>query len=58
MSRKSESRRQRIRERGKRKDQAKLSIIKIYMNISCGLNPGTEQEGNMPGFIITKVHLK
>lgn len=42
----------------KRKDQAKLPITKIYVNISCGLNPGTEQEGYMPGFIVTKVHLK
>lgn len=42
----------------KRKDQAKLPIIKIYVNVSCGLNPGTEQEGYTPGFIVTKVHLK
>lgn len=42
----------------KRKDQAKLPNIKIYVNISCGLNPGTEREGYMPGFIVTKVHLK
>lgn len=42
----------------KRKDQAKLPILKIYVNISCGLNPGTEREGYMPGFIVTKVHLK
>lgn len=42
----------------KRKDQAKLPIIKIYVNVSCGLNPGTEQEGDTPGFIVTKVHLK
>lgn len=43
---------------GKRKDQAKLPIIKIYVNISCGLNPGTEQERNLPGFVVTKVHVK
>lgn len=42
----------------KRKDQAKLPIIKIYVKISCGLNPGTEREGYMPGFIVTKLHLK
>lgn len=40
------------------KDQAKLPIIKIYVNISCGLNPGTEQERNLPGFVVTKVHVK
>ncbi len=42
----------------KSKDQAKLLLIKIYVTISCGLNPGTEQEGYMAGFIVTKVHLK
>lgn len=47
-----------MNDKKKRKDQAKLPITKIYVNISCGLNPGTEQEGYMPGFIVTKVHLK
>lgn len=42
----------------KRKDQAKLPIIKIYVNISCGLNPETEREGSVSWFIVTKVHLK
>lgn len=42
----------------KRKDQAKLPTIKIYVNIRYGLNPGTEREGNTPGFVVTKVHLK
>lgn len=42
----------------KRKDQAKLPSIKISVNISCGLNPGTEREGNTPGLILTNVHLK
>lgn len=42
----------------KGKDQAKLPIIKIYVTISCGLNPGTEQEGNLPGFVVSKVNLK
>lgn len=42
----------------KNEDQAKLPNIKIYVNISYGLNPGTEQEGIMSGFIVTNVHLK
>lgn len=54
--------RRRIRDKNKwnkkGKIRPKLPITKIYVNISCGLNPGTEQEGYMPGFIVTKVHLK
>lgn len=37
---------------GKNGDQAKLA------NLSCGLNPGTERDGNTSGFIVTRVHLK
>lgn len=35
----------------KRKDQAKLPIIQIYANISCGLNPGTEQKQTCLGLL-------
>lgn len=38
-------------EKNNRKDQAKLPITKIYVNISCGLNPGTERRDPCLGLL-------